>query len=44
MPLQLKLNDLAALIAQLDSAAGLILFTVLMFRLFIQLGKGKPAR
>ncbi|RDX57018.1 hypothetical protein OH76DRAFT_1491696, partial [Lentinus brumalis] len=33
-PLQLKLNNLAELIAKLGSAAGLILFTALMIRFF----------
>ncbi|KIK62401.1 hypothetical protein GYMLUDRAFT_164480 [Collybiopsis luxurians FD-317 M1] len=43
-PLQLKLNDLAELIAKLGSAAGLILFTALMIRFFVQLGTGEPVR
>ncbi|KAJ7931426.1 Ca-transporting ATPase [Mycena leptocephala] len=43
-PLQLKLNALAELIATLGSAAGLILFTALLIRFFVQLGKGVPAR
>ncbi|KAJ3873469.1 Ca-transporting ATPase [Lentinula edodes] len=43
-PLQLKLNDLAELIAKLGSAAGLILFAALMIRFFVQLGTGEPAR
>ena len=43
-PLQLKLNDLAELIAKVGSAAGLILFTALMIRYFVQLGKGVPKR
>ncbi|EIN10054.1 Ca-transporting ATPase [Punctularia strigosozonata HHB-11173 SS5] len=43
-PLQLKLNDLAELIAKLGSAAGLILFTALMIRFFVQLGQGEPDR
>jgi Ca2+-transporting ATPase len=43
-PLQLKLNDLAELIAKLGTAAGLILFTALMIRFFVQLGKGVPQR
>ncbi|KAF8591205.1 calcium-translocating P-type ATPase [Ramaria rubella] len=37
-PLQLKLNDLAELIAKLGSAAGLILFSALMIKFFVQLG------
>ncbi|THU94351.1 calcium-translocating P-type ATPase [Dendrothele bispora CBS 962.96] len=41
-PLQLKLNNLAELIAKLGSAAGLILFTALMIRFFVQLGTGDP--
>lgn len=41
-PLQLKLNDLAELIAKLGSAAGLILFIALMIRFFVQLGKNNP--
>lgn len=36
-PLQLKLNALAELIAKLGSAAGLILFTALMIKFFVQL-------
>jgi Ca2+-transporting ATPase len=36
-PLQLKLNALAELIAKLGSAAGLILFSCLMIRFFVQL-------
>ncbi|KAF8754101.1 Sarcoplasmic/endoplasmic reticulum calcium ATPase 3 [Rhizoctonia solani] len=42
-PLQLKLNALAELIAKLGSAAGLILFTALMIKFFVQL-KTKPDR
>lgn len=36
-PLQLKLNELAELIAKLGSAAGLLLFAVLMIKFFVQL-------
>jgi len=36
-PLQLKLNALAELIAKLGSAAGLILFSALMIKFFVQL-------
>jgi Ca2+-transporting ATPase len=43
-PLQLKLNELAELIAKLGSAAGLILFVALMIRFFVQLGKDEPHR
>ncbi|KAJ7727318.1 Ca-transporting ATPase [Mycena maculata] len=43
-PLQVKLNALAELIAKLGSAAGLILFTALLIRFFVQLGKGEPVR
>jgi Ca2+-transporting ATPase len=43
-PLQLKLNDLAELIAKIGSAAGLALFIALMIRFFVQLGKGEPPR
>lgn len=43
-PLQLKLNDLAELIAKLGSAAGLILFVSLMIRFFVQLGTNNPVR
>ncbi|KAI0789888.1 calcium-translocating P-type ATPase [Abortiporus biennis] len=43
-PLQLKLNDLAELIAKLGGAAGLILFTALMIRFFVQLGTNDPPR
>ncbi|GAA6028517.1 hypothetical protein JCM8097_007260 [Rhodosporidiobolus ruineniae] len=42
-PLQLKLNALAELIAKLGSAAGLLLFTALMIRFFVQL-KTLPGR
>lgn len=41
-PLQIKLNRLAELIAKLGSAAGLLLFTALMIRFFVQLGTGQP--
>ena len=43
-PLQEKLNDLAELIAKIGGAAGLILFTSLMIRFFVQLGTGDLAR
>lgn len=43
-PLQLKLNDLAELIAKLGSIAGLILFGSLMIRFFVQLGDNEPVR
>lgn len=43
-PLQLKLNALAELIAKLGSLAGLILFSSLLIRFFVQLGTGTPAR
>ncbi|KAG6918647.1 hypothetical protein DXG01_012766 [Tephrocybe rancida] len=43
-PLQLKLNALAELIAKLGSIAGLILFTALMIRFFVQLGQNDPVR
>ncbi|KAF8837766.1 Ca-transporting ATPase [Paxillus ammoniavirescens] len=43
-PLQLKLNILAELIAKVGSIAGIILFTALMIRFFVQLGTGDPAR
>ncbi|ETW83423.1 P-type ATPase [Heterobasidion irregulare TC 32-1] len=43
-PLQLKLNDLAELIAKVGSLAGLLLFSALMIRFFVQLGTGEPAR
>lgn len=43
-PLQLKLNYLAELIAKLGSAAGLILFSALMIRFFVQLGTNEPTR
>ncbi|CED82819.1 calcium-translocating p-type atpase [Phaffia rhodozyma] len=43
-PLQLKLNALAELIAKLGSLAGLILFSSLMIRFFVQLGTGNPPR
>ncbi|KAI0368013.1 calcium-translocating P-type ATPase [Pilatotrama ljubarskyi] len=43
-PLQIKLNNLAELIAKLGSAAGLILFSALMIRFFVQLGTHNPDR
>ncbi|KAL5485658.1 PMC1_3 [Sanghuangporus weigelae] len=43
-PLQLKLNRLAELIAKLGSAAGLLLFTALLIRFFVQLGTNDPPR
>ncbi|KAL8278631.1 hypothetical protein RQP46_008923 [Phenoliferia psychrophenolica] len=42
-PLQLKLNALAELIAKLGSLAGLLLFSVLMIRFFVEL-KQNPGR
>ncbi|KAF9565395.1 calcium-translocating P-type ATPase [Agrocybe pediades] len=43
-PLQLKLNNLAELIAKIGSVAGLALFTALMIRFFVQLGTHNPER
>jgi hypothetical protein len=43
-PLQVKLNNLAEIIAKLGSAAGLILFTALMIRFLVSLGPVLPAR
>lgn len=43
-PLQIKLNTLAELIAKVGSLAGLLLFTALMIRFFVQLGTGNPSR
>ncbi|KZT01381.1 calcium-translocating P-type ATPase [Laetiporus sulphureus 93-53] len=43
-PLQLKLNDLAELIAKAGSAAGLLLFIALMIKFFVQLGTNNPPR
>lgn len=43
-PLQLKLNNLAELIAKIGSACGAALFTALMIRFFVQLGRGVPVR
>ena len=43
-PLQLKLNNLAELIATLGSIAGLALFIALMIRFFVQLGTNNPER
>ncbi|EGN98945.1 hypothetical protein SERLA73DRAFT_90032 [Serpula lacrymans var. lacrymans S7.3] len=43
-PLQLKLNALAELIAKIGSAAGIILFSALMIRFFVQLGTNSPER
>ena len=42
--MQLKLNNLAELIAKLGSAAGLLLFAALMIRFFVQLGTNNPER
>ncbi|KAF7372104.1 Calcium-transporting ATPase [Mycena venus] len=43
-PLQIKLNDLAELIAKLGTAAGLLLFTALLIRFLVQLGTKEPVR
>ncbi|KAF8896568.1 calcium-transporting ATPase [Infundibulicybe gibba] len=43
-PLQLKLNALAELIAKIGSVAGLLLFSALLIRFFVQLGTGEPIR
>lgn len=43
-PLQLKLNVLAELIAKIGSIAGIVLFSCLMIRFFVQLGTGNPQR
>jgi hypothetical protein len=43
-PLKIKLNDLAELTAKLSSVAGLLLFTALMIRFFVQLGTNDPVR
>lgn len=43
-PLQLKLNILAELIAKVGSIAGIVLFSSLMIRFFVQLGTGNPQR
>jgi len=43
-PLQVKLNNLAELIAKIGSLAGLILFSALMIKFFVQLGNGNPSR
>ncbi|KAF8150651.1 calcium-transporting ATPase [Crassisporium funariophilum] len=43
-PLQIKLNFLAELIAKIGSVCGLALFSALMIRFFVQLGKGVPPR
>ncbi|KAH7884640.1 Ca-transporting ATPase [Phlebopus sp. FC_14] len=43
-PLQLKLNILAELIAKIGSIAGIVLFSSLMIRFFVQLGTGNPPR
>lgn len=42
--MQLKLNALAELIAKIGSLAGLLLFTALMIRFFVQLGTNDPVR
>ncbi|KAH8113119.1 hypothetical protein DFH11DRAFT_1728039 [Phellopilus nigrolimitatus] len=43
-PLQMKLNNLAELIAKLRSTVGLLLFVVLLIRFFVQLSTGDPVR
>lgn len=43
-PLQIKLNALAELIAKLGSAAGLLLFSALLIRFFVELGTNNPER
>ncbi|KAF8440336.1 Ca-transporting ATPase [Boletus edulis BED1] len=43
-PLQVKLNVLAELIAKVGSVAGLVLFSALMIRFFVQLGTNNPSR
>ncbi|KAI9449869.1 calcium-translocating P-type ATPase [Lactarius psammicola] len=43
-PLQLKLNDLAELIAKIGSLAGGLLFAALLIRYFVQLGTNNPQR
>ena len=40
-PLQIKLNNLAELIAKLGASAGILLFIALMIRFFVQLGTGQ---
>ena len=42
-PLQLKLNDLAELIAKIGGTCGLVLFASLMIKFFVQL-KTNPDR
>ncbi|KAL4062136.1 Ca-transporting ATPase [Scleroderma citrinum] len=43
-PLQLKLNVLAEFIAKVGGVAGIVLFSALMIRFFVQLGTGNPSR
>jgi P-type Ca2+ transporter type 2C len=43
-PLQLKLNNLAEVIAKLGSLAGGLLFVMLMIRFFVELGTHNPER
>lgn len=43
-PLQIKLNNLAELIAKIGSVAGLLLFVSLMIRFIVQVATGNPAR
>lgn len=43
-PLQIKLNNLAELIAKAGSAAGLLLFVALLIRFFVQIGQNEPVR
>ncbi len=42
--MQLKLNDLAEVIAKIGSIAGGLLFASLLIRYFVQLGKNDPQR
>ena len=43
-PLQLKLNQLAELIAKIGTTAGLLLFTGLMIRFIVQIARSDPPR
>jgi P-type Ca2+ transporter type 2C len=42
--LQLKLNDLAEVIAKIGSIAGVLLFVALIIRFIVQIATGNPQR
>ena len=43
-PLQLKLNDLAEVIAKIRSIAGGLLFVSLLIQFFVEIGTNSPSR